>query len=235
MFDLPPEQPPSTHPIVGITKRGGPDGSFGIALLRLLGIYCVCREFHFEYVHKPIERIQYHGLVALLAEQKAGAEQKGVAEQKPGAPPASAGAVAAVAECNAWLSALLCKTNGTSGATGGRAKKVHTITAVENVDIPDDQISLVTLRRLEKAATGHIMDTGAGKPPKRPLVRCNVPSAILDAHPEVYRHARGLHARAGLGAQRSAAAAVDVSDGSHADGLPPAQPLIIGMHVRRGE
>ena len=92
----------------------------------------------------------------------------------------------------------------------------------EKVDSPDERVTLPYLYALQHAATQAIMDKGAGKPPKRPLVHCNTPHKILDAHPEVYRHARGLYAEAGLGA------AVDVSEG-----VP--QRLVVGMHVRRAE
>jgi hypothetical protein len=50
------KRPPSTNPIVGLTRRAGAESSFGVALQRAIALYAICQELHCEYVqplHPP--------------------------------------------------------------------------------------------------------------------------------------------------------------------------------------
>ena len=75
-----------------------------------------------------------------------------------------------VDECNAWLAQLL-KPEPLVKAKISVEERKRTIRAFETVDCPDgDKVTLQFFYALQHAATKAIMDKGAGKPPKRPLV-----------------------------------------------------------------
>lgn len=48
-----------------LTFDNSADDGFGTQYAKLLAIYCIAREYHYKYLHTPIQYMHYHGLAAL--------------------------------------------------------------------------------------------------------------------------------------------------------------------------
>jgi len=59
--------PASRRPLLALTRATGFNDGFGAQLQRVLAVYCICREYGFDYVHTPLEDIEYQGLRSLLS------------------------------------------------------------------------------------------------------------------------------------------------------------------------
>ena len=52
---------------LALTRASGFDDGFGAQLQRLLGVYAICQEYGYDYVHTPLAAIEYQGLSSLLS------------------------------------------------------------------------------------------------------------------------------------------------------------------------
>jgi len=61
-----PDQNRSKKNIV-LTRKTGHNDGFGAQLQRILGVYCICKEYNLKYFHTPMVDIGYQGVTALQA------------------------------------------------------------------------------------------------------------------------------------------------------------------------
>ena len=173
----------------------------------MLATYCVCQEFCFDYVHTPLAKIEYQGLQSLLSQRNSDAF---------------------VTECNARMAKCIASSDAVPKSADAISAKYERIEA----DLSLEQLEQLKRRLAERkraaALSGSGGGSGGGGVRTRALVCFSFPFVIADAHPRVYRHARGLWTR---GSGSGGGGSGDSSGGS-SGGFTP---LVIGLHVRRGE
>ena len=54
-------------PNIVLTRKTGHNDGFGAQLQRILGVYCICKEYNLKYFHTPMIDIGYQGVTALQA------------------------------------------------------------------------------------------------------------------------------------------------------------------------
>lgn len=119
-----------------------------------------------------------------------------------------------VRACNSRIEQFIRSSDNVPSTSEGIGRKYEQIDA----DLPLEHLDQLK-RRL-----GALKRNGASSTRSRALVRYAFPFVISDAHPHVYRHARGLFGARQRGGSNGGAAQVEERF-----------TLVIGLHVRRGE